>query len=102
MHRTGVAAILHDLLTEAFMDQHGFRLSDRTFVDLIRAMSAAEARSITSGVVSGEGHARFITPEGEWRCEPEAGDYRVTLPDGRSAVGSTVANALTAAKLIVL
>lgn len=84
------------------MDTHGFRLTDRCFVDLIRAMSATEARGIESGALCDDGSALCVTSQGTWRCEPADGDYRVTLPDGRSAVASTVANALAAAKLAEL
>lgn len=71
-------------------------------VDLIRAMSATEARGVTYGVTDDSDQSVALnsgTPD-VWRCQPEGDDWRVTLPDGRSAIGSTVANALSAARLM--
>ena len=71
-------------------------------VDLIRAMSASEARGVTHGVTDDSDGSVTLspgTPE-SWRCEPVGDDWRVTLPSGKSAVASTVANALSAARLV--
>jgi hypothetical protein len=80
------------------MDSHGFRITNRCLPDLLRAMTATEARSITSGVVSDGSGCLLISADGEWTCSPEGDDYKVTLPDGREGIGSTVANALAAAR----
>ena len=80
------------------MDSHGFRITNRCLPDLLRAMTATEARSITSGVVSDDSGCLLISPDGSWTCIPEGDDYKVTLPDGREGIGSTVANALAAAR----
>jgi hypothetical protein len=80
------------------MDSHGFRITNRCLPDLLRAMTATEARSITSGVVSDGGGCMLIAGSDVWTCSPEGDDYKVTLPDGREGIGTTVANALAAAR----
>jgi len=80
------------------MDSHGFRITNRCLPDLLRAMTATEARSITSGVVSDGSGCMLITNSDIWLCSPEGDDYKVTLPDGREGIGTTVANALAAAR----
>jgi len=80
------------------MDSHGFRITNRCLPDLLRAMTATEARSITSGVVSDGSGCMLITNSDIWLCSPEGDDYKVTLPDGREGIVTTVANALSAAR----
>jgi hypothetical protein len=80
------------------MDSHGFRITNRCLPDILRAMTATEARSITSGVVSDGGVCMLIAGSDVWLCSPEGDDYKVTLPDGREGIGTTVANALSAAR----
>jgi protocatechuate 3,4-dioxygenase beta subunit len=80
------------------MDSHGFRITNRCLPDLLRAMTAAEARAVTSGVVVDEGGCMLISGVDVWRCDVDGDDYRVTLPDGRSAVGGSVSAALAAAR----
>lgn len=82
------------------MDSHGFRISNRCLPDLMRAMTATEARAVTSGVVVDGGGCILVSGVDVWRCDPDGDGYRVTLPDGRSAVGSSVSAALTAAKAV--
>lgn len=80
------------------MHSHGFRITNRCLPDILRAMTATEARSVTNGVVNDEGGCVLVTAEGVWLCEPDGDDYRVTLPDGRTGTGTTVSNALAAAR----
>lgn len=80
------------------MDSHGFRITNRCLPDLLRAMTATEARSITSGVVTDGAGCFLLAGADVWLCEPVGDDYKVTLPDGREGTGTTVANALAAAK----
>jgi hypothetical protein len=61
-------------------------------------MTATEARAVTSGVVVDEGGCMLLCGADVWRCDIEGDDYLVTLPDGRAAVGSSVAVALAAAR----
>jgi hypothetical protein len=81
------------------MIQHGFRVTNRCLPDLLRAMTATEARSVTSGVVADAGGCMLVCGDAVWRCDIEGDDYRVTMPDGRTAVGSSVAVAVTAARV---
>lgn len=80
------------------MDSHGFRITNRCLPDLLRAMTATEARAVTSGVVVDGGGCLLVSGDAVWRCDIEGDDYRVTMPDGRTALGSSVAVALTAAR----
>lgn len=80
------------------MHSHGFQITNRCLPDILRAMTATEARSVVNGVVSDGGGCVLVTGEGVWLCSPEGDDYKVTLPDGREGTGSTVANALSAAR----
>lgn len=80
------------------MDSHGFRITNRCLPDLLRAMTAVEARSITSGVVTDGAGCLLIAGVDIWLCAPVGDDYKVTLPDGREGTGTTVANALAAAR----
>lgn len=82
------------------MDSHGFRITNRCLSDMLRAMTATEARAVTSGVVVDGGGCILVSGVDVWRCDPDDDGYRVTLPDGRSAVGSSVAVALTAARAL--
>jgi hypothetical protein len=81
------------------VNMHGFSVANRCLPGLLRAMSAAEAWSVEHIVIAGE-VTQLHTPDGVWKCEPNGEAYTVTLPDGRSADGSTVANALAAARSI--
>jgi protocatechuate 3,4-dioxygenase beta subunit len=83
------------------MDSHGFRVTNRCLPDLLRAMTATEARAVTSGVVVDDGGCTLVSGAAVWRCDIEGDDYRVTLPDGRSAVGGSVSAALAAARGVV-
>ena len=80
------------------MHSHGFQLTNRCLPDLLRAMTAVEARSVTSGAVNDGSGCALVTGDGVWTCSPEGDDYKVTLPDGREGIGTTVANALAAAR----
>ena len=80
-------------------NMHGFSVANRCLPGLFRAMSATEAWSVTNVVIIGE-VTQLHTPDGVWQCEPSGEAYTVTLPDGRSGEGSTVANALAAARSI--
>lgn len=80
------------------MDSHGFSITNRCLPDLFKAMTATEARSITRVVITDQSGCLLISADGEWTCDPEGDDYKVTLPDGKEGVGSTVANALAAAR----
>lgn len=80
------------------MDSHGFRITNRCLPDLLRAMTATEARSITSGVVTDGAGCMLIAGVDVWLCDPVGDDYKVTLPDGREGTGTTVSNALAAAR----
>lgn len=74
-------------------------ISNQPFVDLIRALTATEARSVIYGVTSTGNSATLSLPDGtQWTVSAEASGYSVTLPDGRAGTGTTVANALAAAK----
>lgn len=73
---------------------------NRACVDLIRALSAVEARSLVNGTTSSDGDCTLCTDTETWTCAPVGDDWRVTLPSGKSATASTVANALAAAKLL--
>lgn len=78
----------------------GFPLN-RACIDLMRAMSAAEARAIVNGITSSDGSCLLVDGSDQtWTCEPIEEGYRVTLPSGASGEGSTVANALAAARSI--
>lgn len=74
-------------------------ISNQAFVDLIRAITATEARAVKSGTTSTDNSA-ILTLENEtfWAVSEIDNGYSVTLPDGRTGTGSTVANALAAAK----
>jgi hypothetical protein len=80
------------------MHSHGFQITNRCLPDLLRAMTAVEARSMTSGAVNDGGGCVLVAGADVWLCSPEGDDYKVTLPDGREGTGSTVANALSAAR----
>lgn len=80
------------------MHSHGFRLTNRCLPDLLRAMTAAEARSVTSGAVTDGGGCVLVAGVEVWLCDLTGDDYSVTLPDGRTGTGTTVANALAAAR----
>ena len=80
------------------MHSHGFRITNRCLPDLLRAMTATEARSVINGVVNDEAGCVLVTADGVWLCDPIGDDFKVTLPDGREGTGTTVANALAAAK----
>lgn len=81
------------------MDSHGFQITNRCLPDMIRAMDLEEVYSIKIGVVVNDGGCLFISGTNKWECYPEGEGYRFTIPDGRSAVGPSVAEALAAAKL---
>ena len=80
------------------MHSHGFQITNRCLPDLLRAMTAVEARSMTSGAVTDGGGCVLVAGVDIWLCEPVGDDYKVTLPDGREGTGTTVSNALAAAK----
>ena len=74
-------------------------ISNQAFVDLIRALTATEARSVANGVTATDNSAVLVVSDGtQWTVSAEDAGYSVTLPDGRTGTGTTVANALAAAK----
>jgi hypothetical protein len=76
----------------------GFILN-QSFVDLIRALTEEEARSTTYGVTSSDNSATLSLPAGtQWAVSATLEGYQVTLPDGRQGTGTTVADALAAAR----
>jgi len=81
------------------MDAHGFRITNRCLPDMIRAMDLEEIYAVRIGVVVDEGGCLLISGSDKWECYPEGENYRFTLPDGRTGTGTTVAEALAAARL---
>jgi hypothetical protein len=74
-------------------------VSNQAFVDLIRAITATEARAVKHGTTSTDNSAvLMLGNETFWAVSETDNGYSVTLPDGREGTGSTVVNALSAAR----
>jgi hypothetical protein len=74
-------------------------VSNQAFVDLIRAITATEARAVKYGTASTDNSAvLMLENETGWAVSETDNGYSVTMPDGRTGAGTTVANALAAAK----
>jgi hypothetical protein len=80
------------------MVTNGF-IPNQSFVDIIRAITATEARAVKYSVtVTNNSAVLFLENETFWTVSETDNGYSVTLPDGRTGDGTTVANALAAAK----
>ena len=74
-------------------------ISNQAFVDLIRALTATEARSVVDGITTTDNSAVLVVSDGtQWTVSATLEGYQVTLPDGREGTGTTVADALAAAE----
>ena len=76
-------------------------ISNQSFVDLIRAITATEARAVKFGTTNTDNSAiLMLENETFWEVSEIDNGYSVTMPDGRTGTGTTVANALAAAKTV--